>query len=263
MQKSPLWLVLSMHLAAGFLAACRSGDLVLHTPTFAVTPTNTHISTEVGTSTQIVPSISPTPEYDEASLAPVAKEILNIFPLAPGAVWTYQVTIDTSTGPDTIDHWDGTITATVTGASLEQGYPLFRLEWLGHPDIASPEIGIRYYVVLDTGIYEEYSQQSALNLIQAEAPAYPPYMTWPLKVGEEWNRPQDYTFPVWFIEAQESVEVPAGRFEDCIKTVIYTNPDHAFQWFCPRAGLVRYEYHHHGSVHDEIWELASFAINSP
>lgn len=264
MHKPPVWpLLLSTILLTGLVLACSRFDTALSTPTdFVVYPSSTEPSpTHTAVPSTATPSITPTPEYSAASLAPEIKKILDFFPLAPGAIWTYQATIDESTGPETIEHWEGTITAAVTGATLEEGFPIFRVEWSGHPNITSPEIGLEYYVVLDTGIYDVSTHESGIELVQAGVPTHQPYVTWPLEVGQEWNGHYEYLFG-WYIDAQEPVETPAGLFEDCIKAAIHTNPDHAFHWFCPGAGLVRYEYHHHGSVHDEIRELSSFSPGS-
>jgi hypothetical protein len=140
------------------------------------------------------------------------------------------------------------------------------VQWAGHPDITSPDLGLQFYVVRETGIYKATRSNYALEIARANAVIDPAYMTWPLKDGKSWGDPAMTSrgdgMYVWLIVAVETVNVPAGAFQKCFKAAMYTNPDTTFEWFCPGKGLARYEYHHHGSVDDEVWQLASFEPGS-
>ena len=60
------------------------------------------------------------------------------------------------------------------------------------------------------------------------------------------------------MDARENVETPAGKFDDCYRLAFYWLDAHQLAWFCPGTGVVRWETHHHGSRHDEVWELQEF-----
>jgi len=60
------------------------------------------------------------------------------------------------------------------------------------------------------------------------------------------------------VDARENVETPAGKFDDCYRLAFYWLDAHQLAWFCPGTGVVRWETHHHGSRHDEVWELQEF-----
>lgn len=192
------------------------------------------------------------------------EQILDYYPLAPGAIWTYQVTLDISAGqgPEAIEHWEGTIMLNVIEATLDGGVPIFSVERTAQPGTTLLDLTPRYFFVRDSGIYQEFSYEMAVEAAHGDVSTYSAYMTWPLALDEEWNGPHDDNFPGWFIAGQESVQVPAGMFDACLIGRVVTNPDHVLRWFCPGTGLVKYEYHHHGSVHDEIWELLSFSPGS-
>ena len=58
-----------------------------------------------------------------------------------------------------------------------------------------------------------------------------------------------------------AVPMPASAgnaWLDCFRLVFRTNPDVTTQWYCPGVGLVRYQYHHNGSLHDEVGELLRY-----
>ncbi|MFC1666326.1 hypothetical protein ACFL0P_00450 [Candidatus Omnitrophota bacterium] len=84
----------------------------------------------------------------------------------------------------------------------------------------------------------------------------------PLEVGSKW---EDTDLPgtldrednmyAYYVEKIEDVTVPAGTFKDCYKIVFRTNPDVAIEWFSPERGIIKAEYHHHGTITNYISEL--------
>jgi hypothetical protein len=58
-----------------------------------------------------------------------------------------------------------------------------------------------------------------------------------------------------YVEKIEDVTVPAGTFKNCFKIVFRTLPDDTTEWFFPSMGIVRVEYHHHGTIDNWIIEL--------
>ncbi|PIU42449.1 MAG: hypothetical protein COS99_00160 [Candidatus Omnitrophica bacterium CG07_land_8_20_14_0_80_42_15] len=83
----------------------------------------------------------------------------------------------------------------------------------------------------------------------------------PLRVGLKWG--QDPAMPkrndnmyCYYVERMENVTVPAGTFKSCFKIIYDTCPDTNTEWYCPGVGIVKSEYHHHGTITNELVELA-------
>lgn len=81
----------------------------------------------------------------------------------------------------------------------------------------------------------------------------------PLKVGMEWDNECDFKrndhMYCKYVEKIEDITVPAGTFKNCFKIVHKTCPDEEAEWYYPGVGIVKYEYHHHGTITDETYEL--------
>jgi hypothetical protein len=81
----------------------------------------------------------------------------------------------------------------------------------------------------------------------------------PLKVGLKWGcdrvEPRNDNMYCYYVEKTEDVIVPAGTFKDCFKVVFDTLPDTDTEWYCSGVGVVKTEYHHHGTIINEISEL--------
>jgi len=93
--------------------------------------------------------------------------------------------------------------------------------------------------------------------ISTSHPDYPE----PLKVGMKWENPdlpgaidRDDNMYAYYVEAIEDVTVPAGSFK-CFRITFRTCPDDTIEWFCPGVGIVKIEYHHHGTITNYTSEL--------
>lgn len=100
---------------------------------------------------------------------------------------------------------------------------------------------------------------------ESSAKLPPPEYVLPFALGSLWGA--DPTLPKradsdyqWLVDAEGSVETPAGRFTDCYRLIYTTLPDHLLRWVCRGVGLVAWEYHHHGTVEDYRAELASWSL---
>ena len=187
--------------------------------------------------------------------------ILDVFPLAVGTTWVYSVTLDTILKDQAI-HWTGVVTETITEASQQGNGWIFRAETQGHPlQEEQPSERVQYYVALGNRLYRLLSGALSISVIEKNGQEYEwnQILTWPLEVGQQWGTPEFLArgdgWYVWRAEARETIETLAGVFADCYHLALWTNPDHIWAWFCPGVGLVRREYHHHGSPHDEVWVL--------
>lgn len=212
---------------------------------------------------------SPTPAPTLAAGEPV---ILALIPLRDGATWVYSVTLDYQDGYRPV-RWTGVITETITAAqrtaeTIGNGR-IFRAERAGaFPLETPPHEPTFFYVALGGWLYQifdaEDSPDQIRDLIEAQGRGFEAerIAAWPMTVGQTWGDPDlisvEGTTYRWLVEAQEDVLTPAAggiARLDCFRLVFRTNPDVTIQWYCPGAGLVRYQYHHNGSLHDEVWEL--------
>lgn len=208
------------------------------------------------------PGTEPSTGTPAADTAGVVREIQTFYPFAKGAQWVYQADITVEGAQGAEQHWAGQLTATVTDAKIDSGFPVYRVEWVGYPDFAWPDLNTEYYVVRAAGIYRGDSAEQAARLAQSEVFTQTAFLAWPPKDGKVWGDPDlvvtNSTLNVWRLTLAPSLSVPAGTFQDCYQAAMFTNPDTTFRWFCPGEGLTRFEYHHHGSVNDQVWELESF-----
>lgn len=81
----------------------------------------------------------------------------------------------------------------------------------------------------------------------------------PLAVGmkwgqDEWRKDNMYCY---YVEKKEDIVVPAGSFKGCFKIVYMTCPDDSTWWYYPGVGVVKHEYHHHGTITNIMRELIS------
>lgn len=88
----------------------------------------------------------------------------------------------------------------------------------------------------------------------------------PLKVGLKWDEECDFerddNMYCKYVESIEDVTVPAGTFKDCYKIVRRTCPDEEITWYYPSLGIVKYQYHHHGTVINEKTELIKVTLKN-
>lgn len=192
----------------------------------------------------------------------------DLYPLSSGAVWTYHATtdIDDGSGPQ---HWEGSITETAVETTLVGDQEVYHVQLAGHPTRTTPDQTDAYYVPFRDRLYSVPTSDDAARLIATDGGGYETaqILAWPLEVDQAWGDPQmmnreDRQY-VWRVEAIESVDTLAGHFDGCYHLAFRTNPDDTQRWFCPGTGFVRYEYHHHGSLNNEVWELASFSAPAP
>jgi len=69
---------------------------------------------------------------------------------------------------------------------------------------------------------------------------------------DEWRKDNMYCY---YVEKKEDITVTAGSFKGCFKIVYMTCPDDSTWWYYPGVGVVRYEYHHHGTITNIMREL--------
>ncbi len=184
------------------------------------------------------------------------------FPLQVGATWRYQAHIEEKPAGE-VQVRDEIITERVITQTQQANLAIFTLERVGG---LNP--GRFYYLVWGNSVYQvspsprNEALQRFLADLQSDEPTLPPSYVFPLRVGASWGSisavPQANHWYEWYVEGQEDVDVPAGHFADCYRLVFFTNPDDTTCWFCPGVGLARLRYRHHGSVHNEDWELTSY-----
>jgi hypothetical protein len=126
-----------------------------------------------------------------------------------------------------------------------------------------------WYVIDNNHLFQTCSQYDANKLAttivhkeQIDPRILPIYLA-PMKLGLLWNAfpdiaPRSDTPYQWYIEALVDIEVPAGKYKDCYRLLLFTNPDTTIKWICNGIGLVAWEYNHHGSIINYRAELKEF-----
>jgi len=201
--------------------------------TLVATPTSTTLPI---TTTTLSPTSTLTPTLDPT--------VATAFPLEVGATWRYQAHIEEELGGK-LQVRDETITQRVISQTQQANDMIFTLERTGG---LNP--GRFYYLVRGNTVYLQVNESTS------------PHYVFPLHVGASWGSvsvvPRAGHCYEWYVEGQEDVDMPAGHFAGCYRQIFYTNPDDTTLWFCPGVGLARLRYRHHGSVHNEDWELTSY-----
>lgn len=197
----------------------------------------------------------------EAAL--VKQSMQSLYPLSLGATWVYSATIDYQENSHLL-HWSGTITETITNVSLQGDARIFEAEKIATPAVNSNWIRPRRYVLMADRLFDLSRDHDLDKLVAARGQGFDGVLAlmWPLTVGQRWGDAQFMArgdgWYVWQVEEQESVGTEKGNLADCYRVVFRTNPDHTMVWYCPGVGPARREYHHHGSVFDQVWALREF-----
>lgn len=201
---------------------------------------------------------------------PEPSNISDVFPLAPGNTWIYDVALDYTDENHQLVHWTGIVTETIADARQQAGVSIYRVEIQGRPVLErsgpGPQDREEHFVVFPDRLYRLPMSFVPDSFIAGNGQGYEwgQVLAWPLEVGQRWGDPkivaQSDGWYVWRVEARENVETTAGSFTDCHRLLFLTNPDDTTTWFCPGTGFVRHEYHHHGTRYDEVWTLREFHI---
>jgi hypothetical protein len=189
--------------------------------------------------------------------------ITTVIPLAKGAAWTYDAKIDyVDQAQD--KHWTGKIIESITDSSKQGDAQVFTSELSGHPIRTDPSETKTLYVALANRLYHvsDGADIAALVANKGKDNGSDELLEWPLDVNQRFGDPDmlanNDPMYVWVVEATEDVSVPAGKYAGCYRLSLRTTPDRIVSWFCPGVGIAKWEYHHNGSLQDEVWELASF-----
>jgi hypothetical protein len=176
--------------------------------------------------------------------------ILQDYPLEVGRTWVYSATFIggglNEEGEFEETHWSGLVTETIVSEHTVEGSMIFTatLQRGGYHWLEE-----RVYEVTGDSIYRD--GQEILRLPLEVGQEWFPF-------GEEWEGLLDDAAPgwyVWRVFEEGDVETSAGSFDGCFYLGLMTQPDHALKWFCRGIGFVRTEYHHHGTIDNQYWEL--------
>ncbi|MCL5952419.1 MAG: hypothetical protein M1132_11995 [Chloroflexi bacterium] len=198
-----------------------------------------------------VPTPTPTPPQTS---------ILDVYPLGLDATWIYSATVETEENQIPI-RWTSVVTETITSVREQGGAFVFDVERRGGPSTSALWLPSYQYVAIGNRLYRATTPSLLDSLIARQGQGYEGLqaLTWPLNVGDKWGGPEDIWRGdgtlVWRVQGKEDLETPAGTFSGCYRLLFLSNPDDTTVWFCPGVGIARREYHHHGSVLNEVWEL--------
>ena len=175
--------------------------------------------------------------------------VLQAFPLAEGARWTYSAEISYMDLNDSsrLEKWSGTITRTVIAEeTISNQEVIFTLQQ--EMDPLPPDqvwqrsgVTIKYRIVGN----QVFSGNSKI-------------LEWPLSDGQEWDWVSSSVYKMRANSVQ-NVEVPYGKYTSgCYRIFLTTLPDATSDVFCPSTGFVEHSYNHHGTPQIEEFVLTSF-----
>lgn len=122
-------------------------------------------------------------------------------------------------------------------------------------------IKIFFYAIKDGSEVYRFNNEEDLKhaITEDELPMYSLIYVFPLQEASKWGASSDLNrkdrMYFYYVEGIEDITVPAGTFKNCFKIVYNSLPDEIAEWFCPNVGIVRMEYHHHGTILNHISEL--------
>lgn len=133
----------------------------------------------------------------------------------------------------------------------------------------TPEGTITFFYIVDNkkGRIYSYSDEQIKTILpnnkDVNIQGSPEYI-FPLQLDSKGGDPESLNrkdnMYVFYVERLEDITVPAGTFKNCFKIVQYTLPDETIQWFCPKVGIVRLEYRHHGPIDNLVSELKEIKL---
>lgn len=211
--------------------------------------------------------------------------IFDLFPTFLGSEWKYQTsqTTETKTTNGELNRvsvqgeYSQTITSIFTGLSDRAKIVEFKIEGENYQtECTSSSLfsgdSFLWYVIDEDRLYNACSKEAAnkiaaqiVHKVNAIDLPIPDYIA-PLKLGTKWSEfNQDDannlgTTYVWYVESIVPVTVPAGKYDNCYRILLYTNPDTTIKYICPNVGLVSFLYSHNGSVNDYSVELIKFSL---
>lgn len=194
----------------------------------------------------------------------------DFYPLYPGNFWTYRVEVEEqgegTSSSSFLFFWKSTekkgkirkysASYVLQVLSVENmvTYKVVKLkkEWISEKRPAGEtDEEITYYI-------------KGLDIVKISTDSSEVRYRFPLFVGARWGDPvqlerTDLSY-FYSVEKQEEVEVPAGKFPDCFWIIYRTRPDHTIEWFYPGVGVVKREYHHHGTVLNMVENLVRYRV---
>jgi len=171
-----------------------------------------------------------------------------LFPLAEGTTWKYQMTQEFGAGvkandPSIKPDADGKVrlpvTISVAGSEKIDNVEVHKFELRRQGAVQT----IQFLQVNELGVFELARGDGSGERIKFDPPQK--ILSFPLKVGEKWEyhgegagEKVDETYE---IVAQESIEVPAGKFNAYHLRVIGTQPFHSVvdRWYVPNLGEIK------------------------
>lgn len=206
-------------------------------------------------------------------VCPVAAQ--NYYPATIGNTWI----LESDTGEDRR-------TYTLEGPETVEGKELtiLKIETVG-PDIEIPDID-RYFVSVGDeviGLHKTVLDEGTLGTVTAVFEPAATFFRLRLAVGDKWEIPAELKLEVRGIEialknitdvevvALETVETPAGTFENCAKvklrqrvTSVFLNLDStSYQWLAPDVGPVKYLNINSDGSDGSEYHLVNFKLGSP
>jgi len=205
---------------------------------------------------------------------------VEFFPMKVGTYWVYEGTVrwydfekeqpatervSWRMSVDKVLRKDGVVAAVVTGfpADLDwSGGAAQPKQWLFLEDAKHRMHYVDLGPSFDLSGYEKGDQKFDKFLVDDTW-----LLEWPMKTGAKFcdteNRKREDSMYCWFVAGQEkrkldTVKGAPVEEQDVYQLRYMTNPDDTSMEWVAGVGLVRYQYHHHGSVADTELQLVEF-----
>lgn len=239
-----------------------------------LTPVVQHLLETPGNNNDVAAKIDPVVEY---------------FPLFVGSTRTYTVGGTTPTvggGPTVITNSTYTEKVIMVTSGSNDNIRIYKVEQTGGEiyDMDCTGFGTRtppaekWYVTDKLHVYVACTQDELGVIIDglmkriysgtptSSSTGSTAILTFPLETGNKWSAFGDLPLPddeisySWYVEEMLDYSVPAGKFKDCYRIVLYTASGTNIRYFCNGIGSVAMEYHHNGMPADFRVELSSYSL---
>lgn len=167
------------------------------------------------------------------------------FPLVDGALWTYQATFEGR-------EYHETRAAVEVSIAGESAWVFLPLDEADNPIVFSSMFGLGAYRRTGAGV-ETAPAFWLADIEGLSGEDFQPLLRLPPEVGQRvtWGANGDRA---WGLEVlgYEALELPAGRFEDCLKIQL---GEDSYAWLAPGVGLVKW-----ALVTGRVEELEDFRL---
>lgn len=210
------------------------------------------------------------PLYSQETKKAPPPQVEDFYPLRPGNFWTYRVEVEeqveSGTASRSLLFWR----TPEKKSKIVKYHASYVLQVLSVENrVTHKVVKLKKEWVSEKRPRGEMDEEitchiKGLEVIRVLADSTEIRYRFPLFIGARWGDPAhleriDLSY-FYSLEKQEDVEVAAGKFPECYWIIYRTRPDHTIEWFYPGVGVVKREYHHHGTVLNIVENLVQYKV---